>query len=327
MSNTAFSGQGGALPAASPSETTAARLSLPRPKAGPAALPEASEALATAEMTRSAAVETDATTGAAKAARMPARADHGAPATIPVARPRQAVTPSRRSLLALLAASPMVGAAALPAIAAAQIPAAPDPVFAAIASHQASQARVGAMSSEQEGWDEAVDEDAYLWNELTTTQPTTLAGVNAFAAYIVSQPGLHWLCADDGPAQALESISEALAELAPSSPTAAPALAAAVLVSPRSHDPVFAVLAEWRALQKKLNETVGNVDDADAIRYSELTERVLQTVPTTIAGALALSELPLDEDHSCLEDAHPVLQSIATFLRSHCARIDGGADV
>jgi hypothetical protein len=152
--------------------------------------------------------------------------------------------------------------------------------------------------------------------------------VNVFAAYIVSQPGLHWLCAEDGPAQALESISEALAVLVPSSPTAAPALAAAVLVSPRSQDdPVFAALAEWRALQKKLNETLGNVGEMDGARYADLTDALLQTVPTTIAGAIALSELPLDEDHSCLEDAHPVLQSIATFLRSHRARIEGVANV
>jgi hypothetical protein len=258
---------------------------------------------------------------------MPARADHGADAAIPVAGPHQAVTPSRRGLLALLAASPVLGAAVLPALAAAQIPAAPDPVFAAIASHAASQARVGAMIGEQEGWDEAISEDADLWCELTTTQPTTLAGVNAFAAYIVSQPGLHWLCAEDGPAQALESISEALAVLVPSSPTAAPALAAAVLVSPKSPDPVFAVLAEWRALQKKLNETVGNVGEMDGDRYADLTERVFQTVPTTIAGAIALSEIALDEDNYCEEDAHPVLQSIATFLRSHRARIEGGANV
>jgi hypothetical protein len=183
------------------------------------------------------------------------------------------------------------------------------------------------MIGEQEGWDEAISEDADLWCELTTTQPTTLAGVNAFAAYIVSQPGLHWLCAEDGPAQALESISEALAVLVPSSPTAAPALAAAVLVSPKSPDPVFAVLAEWRALQKKLNETVGNVGEMDGDRYADLTERVFQTVPTTIAGAIALSEIALDEDNYCEEDAHPVLQSIATFLRSRCARIEGGADV
>jgi hypothetical protein len=134
-----------------------------------------------------------------------------------------------------LAASPVLGAAVLPALAAAQIPAVTDPVFAAIASHQASYARVGAMSSDHEEWDEAVDEDAAAWSELTMTQPTTLAGVNAFAAYIVSQPGLHWLCAEDGPAQALESISEALAVLVPSSPTAVPAFAAAALVvSPRS---------------------------------------------------------------------------------------------
>jgi hypothetical protein len=101
-----------------------------------------------------------------------------------------------------------------------------------------------------------------------------------------------------------------------------------VLVSPRSQDdPVFAALAEWRALQKKLNETVGNVSEMDGARYADLTYALFQTVPTTIAGAIALSELPLDEDNSCLEDAQPVLQSIATFLRSHRARIEGGADV
>jgi hypothetical protein len=70
-------------------------------------------------MRSEAAVETDATMGAAKAASEPARADHGAPAPIPVETRLQASPPSRRGLLALLAASPMIGAVALPALAAA----------------------------------------------------------------------------------------------------------------------------------------------------------------------------------------------------------------
>jgi hypothetical protein len=103
---------GGAMPAASPPETTITRL-----KAGPAARHGNSGTLAAVDMRSEAAVAAEATTGPAKAARMPARADHGAPAAIPVAGPRQSITPSRRGLLALLAASPMVGAAALPALA------------------------------------------------------------------------------------------------------------------------------------------------------------------------------------------------------------------
>jgi hypothetical protein len=100
---------GGAMPAASPPAKTVARL-----KADPTAGHDNSGALATAEMTRSAAVETDATTSPAAATRKPARADHGADVAGPLL---GAVTPSRRGLLALLAASPMVGAAALPALA------------------------------------------------------------------------------------------------------------------------------------------------------------------------------------------------------------------
>src|ERR1700692_4058450 len=110
------------------------------------------------------------------------------------------------------------------------------PLFASNARHAASRDSLDAMIGEQEGWDEAVDEDSDLWNELTTTQPTTLAGVRAFAAYIVSQPALHWLCAEEGPAQPLEAISAALAELVPSGPTAAtPALARRV----GPQDPIF----------------------------------------------------------------------------------------
>jgi hypothetical protein len=123
---------GEAMPAASPPETTAARLSPSRPEAGPAGEANLGEALAAAEMRSEAAVAAKTTTGGAKASSEPARADHGADATIPVA--RQASPPSRRGLLALLAASPMVGAAALPALAAAH-----DPIFAAIANWRSAK--------------------------------------------------------------------------------------------------------------------------------------------------------------------------------------------
>jgi hypothetical protein len=124
MPKTTASAAGGTMPTPSPPETTATHLNPPPkkvsscPEAGPAGEANLGEALAAAEMRSEVAVAAKATTGGAKASSEPARADHGADATIPIARPRQAVTPSRRGLLALLAASPiMVGAAALPALA------------------------------------------------------------------------------------------------------------------------------------------------------------------------------------------------------------------
>jgi hypothetical protein len=71
---------------------------------------------------------------------------------------------------------------------------------------------------------------------------------------------------------------------------------------------------------------VGNVGPIDGDRYAELTEELFRTVPTTLAGALALSEVVLDDD-ACEEDARMALESVAACLRSHRGRIEGVANV
>jgi hypothetical protein len=86
---------------------------------------------------------------------------------------------------------------------------------------------------------------------------------------------------------------------------ALPALAAST-----APDPIFAVIAEWRAEQKKI---IGSGVDVDGKHYADLTNKLFATAPTTIPGILAMIEVFLDEDSE--DDPRFLLKSIAAVLK------------
>lgn len=117
---------------------------------------------------------------------------------------------NRRAFLNSSAIALAAAAASVPAAAdAAEV----DPVFAAIEHHRSTVAIVEAMDSTDAGWEDALDVDLDAWLTLVETEPTTLAGLVAFAAHVASHPDLHRICSSEGPAQALETIAAAAARL------------------------------------------------------------------------------------------------------------------
>ncbi|SDR49543.1 hypothetical protein SAMN05519103_03945 [Rhizobiales bacterium GAS113] len=114
-------------------------------------------------------------------------------------------TASRRLFLGALAAAP---ALAVPAVViAAQ---GDDPIFPVIAVYEAAVARANSLLSGTVAFGDAVDEECAAWRAMTETVPTTLAGVKALADHVAAHPDIWTFAAEDGSAQALESISAAL---------------------------------------------------------------------------------------------------------------------
>jgi hypothetical protein len=307
MSNTAFSGQGGALPAASPPETTIVRL-----KADPAAGHVNSEALAAVDIRSEAAVAAEATTGPAKAASEPARAAHGAPAAIPVARPRQAVTPSRRGLLALLAASPMVGAAALPALAAAH-----DPIFAAIANWRSAKSAWLTTLDIHSRIDEQVDSARGAFTrrfEIGTcdhVENGAIVHVDRRFASTVEELDRHVASAKREPMVIKVDGSEVCSRI-----TMKPGIDIAE---------VRATLAEAEGKIEAEKERLG-LDAADDRAgaalgaYQDAVNAVYETVPRSREGLLALIGV-FQEDH---EGMMPEEDTVETVLASIAASVKGG---
>lgn len=121
---------------------------------------------------------------------------------------------SRRASLKAGAALGAVAALAVPVVVLPKAEAAEaDPVFAAIATHAAAQARLNDMDSTDAGWDAALDEEGALWDAFCACRPTTHDGLAAYAAHAAAYPDLSWLQGKYGPAQIIANIAEALRRL------------------------------------------------------------------------------------------------------------------
>jgi hypothetical protein len=97
---------------------------------------------------------------------------------------------------------------------------------------------------------------------------------------------------------------------------AAPVLVAGARrgAAPLGPDPIFAIIAAWRAEAKAINEYVG-AGDPDGSRYFELTMELFQTVPTTLPGLLAFVEI-WQEDAEANEPLPCATESIIAALRN-----------
>jgi hypothetical protein len=87
---------------------------------------------------------------------------------------------------------------------------------------------------------------------------------------------------------------------------ALPALAAI----PSAPDPIFAMIAEWRAEQKRLDELH---TDENGNRYADLTNKLYRAVPTTISGLAALTAV-FREEAEWNDDAELWLDTICAAL-------------
>ena len=97
----------------------------------------------------------------------------------------------------------------------------------------------------------------------------------------------------------------------------APTLAIPVIaVGAPEGDPVFALIAEWRAEAKRISEA--NADE-DGKHDHALTQRLDRAIPTTLPGLLALSEV-FREEAQYSDNAELWLDTICTAL----AKLNGG---
>jgi hypothetical protein len=94
---------------------------------------------------------------------------------------------------------------------------------------------------------------------------------------------------------------------------AAPALALPTLGRAQEPDPVFALIAEWRAEGKRLDGEITDAD-MDCRHYGDLTDRLYRAVPTTIAGPATLTAI-FRQEAEWNDDAELWLDTIGTTLR------------
>jgi hypothetical protein len=294
---------GGAMPATSPPAKTIARL-----KAGPAVLLEASEALAAVDIRSEAAVAAKATTGGAKASSEPARADLGAKAPIAALKTGEAPAPSRRGLLAVLAASPMFGAAALPALAAEH-----DPIFAAIAEWRSAKSTWLAALDAHEPINDQVDRAREAFTR--HFEVGTCDHVDRRFVSTVEELDRHIVASAREPIIIRVDGSEVCSRIT---------MKAGIDIAE-----IRATLAEAEAKIKAEKERLG-LDAADDRAgaalgvYQEAVGAVYETVPRSREGLLALIGV-FQEDH---EGMMPEEDTVETVLASIAASVKGGlADV
>jgi len=121
---------------------------------------------------------------------------------------------SRRNVLKPLAAGLVAATVAVP-LASAATP--DDPIYAAIEEHRAANDRWHALISDPKTDDtpqahRASQMEASLWERLLVTKPTTLAGVAAFAEYVVNSP-VYWCLYEGDDSNPMEAIPTILAAL------------------------------------------------------------------------------------------------------------------
>ena len=82
----------------------------------------------------------------------------------------------------------------------------------------------------------------------------------------------------------------------------------ALAVIPSAPDPIFAMIAEWRAQAKRIDE-----GEAYGNYYADLTNKLYRAVPTTISGLAALTAV-FREEAEWNDDAELWLDTICAAL-------------
>lgn len=88
-----------------------------------------------------------------------------------------------------------------------------DPIFALIEKHRATQVVVKATTGEDPQWEAVLGTESDAWLELTSTVPTTLEGLAAFAEHVDNYPDLGWMITDEGACNALTTMAASLKAL------------------------------------------------------------------------------------------------------------------
>ncbi|PZR83522.1 MAG: hypothetical protein DLM68_14130 [Hyphomicrobiales bacterium] len=89
-----------------------------------------------------------------------------------------------------------------------------DPIFALIEDHKSSLDHINRTTGPEDLPEGPVNVEMWKWMKLVKTRPQTLAGLTAFAEYVASYPEIMTMCGDKGSAIAVETIAEALRDIA-----------------------------------------------------------------------------------------------------------------